>query len=315
MTIKKTEKIWHNGKFIAWDDATIHVLSHVVSYGSGIFEGIRCYRTRQGPAIFRLREHMQRLLHSCRIYRMDLSYTLDDLSNAAVELVRVNKMDACYIKPIVLRGYGEIGVNPFPCPIEIFMACLEWGKYLGPDAIEQGVDVCVSSWTRMAPNTLPAMAKAAANYMNSQLIRMEADVNGYIEGIALDANGYVSEGSGENIFLVYEGNVLTPPLASAILPGITRSSIITLCSELGIPFAERTIPREMLYIAEEVFFVGTATEVTPIRSIDRNPIGSGKRGPITKRLQEEFFAIVEGRKPDRHAWLTPASVPVSTTVR
>jgi len=315
MTIKKTEKIWHNGKFIAWDDAKVHVLSHVVSYGSGIFEGIRCYHTKQGPAIFRLREHMQRLINSCRIYRMELPYSVDELSAVALELVRANKMDACYVKPIVLRGYGEVGVNPLPCPIEIFMACWDWGKYLGPEALEQGVDVCVSSWNRMAPNTLPAMSKAAANYMNSQLIRMEAILNGYIEGIALDTNGYVSEGSGENIFLVHEGTVLTPPLANSILPGITRDAIMTLCRDLEIPLAERIIPREMLYVADEVFFVGTASEVTPIRSIDKSITGTGKRGPVTKRLQDEFFALAEGRKPDRHGWLTPVSVPATAGAR
>ena len=315
MAIKATEKIWHNGKFIAWDDAKIHVLSHVVSYGSGIFEGISCYKTKQGPAIFRLREHMQRLINSGRIYRMELPYSVDELSNAALELVRANKMEACYVKPIVLRGYGEVGVNPFPCPIEVFMACWDWGKYLGPEALEQGVDVCVSSWSRMAPNTLPAMSKSAANYMNSQLIRMEAIVNGYVEGIALDPNGYVSEGSGENIFLVMDGTVLTPPLANSILPGITRSCIIQLCQDLGIPCKEQMIPREMLYIADEVFFVGTASEVSPIRSIDRQKIGDGKRGPITKQLQDEFFALAEGHKPDRHGWLTPVNVPVTATAR
>ena len=315
MAIKATEKIWHNGKFIGWDEAKIHVLSHVVSYGSGIFEGIRCYKTKQGPAIFRLREHMQRLINSCRIYRIELPYSVDELSSVALELVRANKMEACYVKPIVLRGYGEVGVNPFPCPIEVFMACWDWGKYLGPEALEQGVDVCVSSWNRMAPNTLPAMSKSAANYMNSQLIRMEAIVNGYVEGIALDPNGYVSEGSGENIFLVVDGVALTPPLANSILPGITRSSIMQLCQDLGIPCKEQIIPREMLYIADEVFFVGTASEVSPIRSIDRQKIGDGKRGPITKRLQDEFFAIAEGTKPDRHGWLSPVNVPVTATAR
>lgn len=315
MAVKKTEKIWHNGRFLNWDDARIHVLSHVVSYGSGLFEGIRCYHTPQGPAIFRLRDHMQRLIHSCRIYRMELPYSLDELCSTAVDLVRVNRMDACYVKPIALRGYGEVGVNPLACPIEVFMACWEWGKYLGAEALEEGVNVCVSSWNRMAPNTLPAIAKSAANYMNSQLIRMEAIVNGYVEGIALDPSGYVSEGSGENLFLVHEGTVLTPPLASSILPGITRRTILTLCQDLGLACAERVIPREMLYIAEEVFFVGTASEVTPIRSIDRCVVGSGKRGPITKLLQEEFFAIAEGRKPDRHGWLTPVSIPVGATVQ
>jgi branched-chain amino acid aminotransferase len=311
MGIKQTEKIWHNGKFIDWDDAKIHVLSHVVSYGSGVFEGIRCYQTKQGPALFRLREHMQRLLNSGRIYRMDIPYTVEELSNTAVELVRVNKMNACYVKPIVLRGPGEAGVNPFPTTLEVFMACWEWGSYLGPEALEKGVDVCVSSWTRMAQNTLPAMSKSAANYMNSQLIRMEAIVNGYVEGIALDPNGYVSEGSGENIFLVQDGAVITPPLAASILPGITRRSIMTLCEDLKIPVEEQMIPREMLYIADEVFFVGTAAEVTPLRSIDRITIGSGSRGPITKRLQDEFFALTGGTKPDRHNWLTPVGVPIA----
>ncbi len=313
--IKKTEKIWHNGKFIHWDDAKVHVISHVISYGSAVFEGIRCYNTKQGPAIFRLRDHLQRLVNSARIYRMDFPYSLDELSAVAVELVRVNKMGACYIKPIVLRGYGEVGVNPFPCPIEVYVACWEWGSYLGPEAPEKGVDVCVSSWTRMAANTLPAMSKSAANYMNSQLIRMEAITNGYVEGIALDPNGYVSEGSGENLFLVQDGVVFTPPLAASVLPGITRRSIMTICGDLKIPFQEQMIPREWLYIADEVFFSGTAAEVTPLRSIDRIPIGNGGRGPITKRIQDEFYALTGGAKPDRHNWLTPVGVPVSASTR
>ena len=315
MSIKPTEKIWHNGKFIPWDDAKIHVLSHVVSYGSGLFEGIRCYHTPQGPAIFRLKEHMQRLMNSAQIYRMEMPYKREELMNVAVEVVRVNKMDACYVKPIVIRGYGEVGVNPFPCPVEVFMACWDWGKYLGADALEQGVDVCVSSWARMAGNTLPAMAKAAANYMNSQLIRMEAITNGYVEGIALDVNGCVSEGSGENIFVLYDGTLLTPPLVNSVLPGITRSAVMTLCHDLGIPCQEQMIPREMLYIADEVFLVGTATEISPIRSIDRYKIGKGSRGPVAKKLQEEFFALAEGKKPDRHGWLTYVNVPVNAAVR
>ena len=315
MTIKKTEKIWHNGKWINWDDAQIHVVSHVVSYGSAVFEGIRCYQTKQGPAIFRLREHMQRLVNSAHIYRMELDYSVEDLSGVATELVRANKMGACYVKPIVLRGYGEAGVNPFPCPIETYMACWEWGSYLGADAVEKGVDVCVSSWTRMAPNTLPAMSKSAANYMNSQLIRMEAMVNGYMEGIALDTNGYVSEGSGENVFLVQDGKVITPPLASSVLPGITRDSVLTLCNDLRIPVSEQMIPREMLYIADEVFFSGTAAEITPLRTIDRIQVGDGARGPITKRLQDEFYSITNGSKPDRHNWLTPVGVPVGAVTR
>jgi len=315
MSIKKTERIWHNGKFINWDDAQVHVISHVISYASAVFEGIRCYQTKQGPAIFRLRDHLQRLFNSARIYRMEIPYTLDELSAASLELVRVNKMNACYVKPIVLRGYGEVGVNPFPCPIEVYMACWEWGSYLGAEALEKGVDVCVSSWTRMAPNTLPAMSKSAANYMNSQLIRMEAIVNGYAEGIALDVNGYVSEGSGENIFLVQDGAVITTPLTSSVLPGITRRSIVSLCEDLSIPVREQVIPREMLYIADEVFFTGTAAEITPLRSIDRILVGSGARGPLTKKLQDEFFALTGGSKPDRHNWLTPVGVPIAASSR
>ncbi len=315
MPVKSTEKIWHNGKYIRWDDAKIHVLSHVVSYGSAVFEGIRCYQTRQGPAIFRLKDHLERLFDSARIYRMEIPYTLDELAAVSLELVRVNKMGACYVKPIVLRGYGDVGVNPFPCPVEVFLACWEWGKYLGEDAIEQGVDVCVSSWSRMAPNTHPAMSKSAANYMNSQLIRMEAMTNGYAEGIALDVSGYVSEGSGENIFIVRDGAVLTPPLAASILPGITRDSVMKICADLKIPAAEQMIPREMLYIADEAFFCGTAVEITPLRSIDRIQVGNGTRGPITKRLQDEFFALTSGAMPDRHTWLTPVGLPVSAPVR
>lgn len=313
--VKATERIWHNGKLIAWDDAKIHVVSHVVSYGSGVFEGIRCYQTPQGPAIFRLREHMQRLLNSAYIYRMPIGFSLDQLCNAACEVVRANKMGACYVKPLVFRGYGEVGVNPFPCPVEVYVACWEWGAYLGADAIEKGVDVCVSSWTRMAPNTLPAMAKSSANYMNSQLIRMEAMVNGYVEGIALDVNGNVSEGSGENIFAVQNGALVTPPLSNSVLPGITRDAVITIARDLDIPVREMVIPRELLYIADEVFFVGTATEVTPVRSIDKIKVGNGARGPLTKRIQDEFFALTSGRKPDRHAWLTPVAVPVVAGAR
>ena len=311
MALKKTERIWHNGEFIPWDEAHIHVLSHVVNYASAVFEGIRCYSTPKGPAVFRLQDHMQRLLNSAKVYRMDPPFSLESFCSGAVELVRRNAMEACYIRPIVLRGYGDINVNPFNCPIEVYMACWDWGKYLGVEALEHGVDVCISTWTRMAPNTLPAMAKAVGNYLNSQLVRMEAVVNGYTEGIALDVNGYVSEGSGENIFLYAGGTLVTPPLANSVLPGITRSSLFTLAEDLGIPVKEQLIPREALYIADEVFLCGTASEVTPVRSIDHITIGKGSRGPITKRIQDEFFAIVEGRKPDRHGWLTlvPAAVP------
>jgi branched-chain amino acid aminotransferase len=315
MPIQKTEKIWHNGKFINWDDAKLHVLSHVVSYGSAVFEGIRCYDTRQGPAIFRLREHMQRLINSARIYRMELPHTAEEFGNVACELVRLNKLSACYVKPIVLRGYGEVGVNPLSSPIEMYMACWSWGAYLGPEALAKGVDVGVSSWTRIAPNTLPAMSKAAANYMNSQLIRMEASANGFAEGIALDSSGYVSEGSGMNVFLVHEGALYTPPLAASVLPGITRNAVLTLAEDADIPVKEQVIPREMLYIADEVFFVGTAVEVTPIRSVDHIQVGKGVAGPVTRKLQEEFFAITSGQKPDRHNWLTPVNAPVSAMAR
>lgn len=315
MMVQKSEKIWHNGQFINWDDAKIHVLSHVVNYGSSLFEGIRCYELPQGPAIFRLHEHMQRLINSCKIYRMILPYSCDELAKAALELVRVNGLRHCYVRPIALRGYGEVGVHPHDTPLEVYMACWEWGKYLGSDA-DEGVDVCVSSWNRMAPNTLPAMAKSAANYMNAQLIRMEAETNGYAEGIALDARGFLSEGSGENIFVVWQGKISTPPLSASILPGITRQSVMTLCADLGLTVVEQDIPREMLYLADEVFFVGTAAEVTPLRSIDRVPVGNGKRGPITEKIQKEFFAIVEGKTQDRHGWLTPvkASQPAGAGV-
>lgn len=311
MPVQKTDKIWHNGKLIDWDDAKIHVTSHAVNYGSGLFEGIRCYETPQGPAIFRLKEHMQRLLDSCKIYRFDISYTLDELIQGAVEVVRSTKLAECYVRPIVLRGYGEVGVDPAGSPIETYIACWPWGKYLGAEAIEKGVDVCVSSWSRMAPNTLPAMAKSAANYMNSQLIKMEAHINGYVEGIALDVNGVVSEGSGENLFIVRNGTLSTPTLANSVLPGITRDCILTFCRDFGIPVVERAIPREELYIADEVFFVGTATEVTPIRSIDKISIGNGQRGPVTKRLQDEYFAHVKGQTEDKYGWRTQVSQPVS----
>ena len=300
-----TEKIWHSGRFIAWDEAKIHVLSHVVSYGSSVFEGVRCYDTGRGPAIFRLKEHTRRLLDSAKIYRMPVPFTLEQLMEAQVELVRVNRLRSCYIRPIVLRGYGTMGVMPAKNPTEVFLACWEWGKYLGEEAMTQGVDVCVSSWNRMAPNTLPALAKAGGNYLNSQLIRMEADLDGYAEGIALDRDGCVSEGSGENIFVIRDGKIYTPPLAASVLPGITRDSVLTLAREAGIPVVEMNIPREMLYIADEIFFTGTAAEVTPVRSVDRIPVGEGRRGPVTEKLQKAFFDIVEGRVEDRFGWLTP----------
>src|SRR6202451_3816073 len=295
--LKPTEKIWHNGRLIDWNDAKIHVLAHVTSYGSSVFEGIRCYATPSGPAIFRVREHIRRLLDSAKIYRIEVNHTIDELADAMSELVRVNKMEACYFRPLVLRCYGDVGVLPFANPVETYIACWEWGKYLGEEALAEGVDVCVSSWNRIVPNTLPALAKAGANYMNSQLIKMEAVTNGYSEGIALDASGYVSEGSGENIFLVRDGRIHTPPLGASVLPGVTRDAILTLARDNGIPVVETIIPREMLYIADEVFFSGTAAEITPIRSIDRITIGKGHRGPITEKLQTEFFGVINGTRP------------------
>lgn len=297
--------IWRNGELIAWEDANIHVMSHVVHYGSSLFEGIRCYQTVDGPAIFRLGDHIKRFLNSCHIYRMQLPFSYDDLCRACIDLVSRNCFkDGCYLRPIAFRGYGTFGVNPFPAPIEVYIATWAWGKYLGDEAIEQGVDACVSSWTRLAPNTFPAMAKSGANYMNSQLIKMEAIVNGFVEGIALDVQGYVSEGSGENIFVVHDGLVHTPPLHASILPGITRDSVIALCQDFGIPVIEKGVPRELLYVADEAFFTGTAAEITPIRSIDRIQIGEGRRGPITEKLQQAFFDITKGKSEDTHEWLT-----------
>ena len=311
MAVKHFQKVWHNGEFIPWNEATIHVASHVVSYASCLFEGIRCYDTPQGPGIFRLKDHTDRLVNSCKIYRMELKFTRDQLAQAMVELVRVNNVKHCYLRPVIFRGFGEAGVNPLNNPIEIYLLAWEWGKYLGEEALRQGVDVCVSSWQRIAPNTLPAMAKAAANYMNSQLVKMEALTNGYVEGISLDASGHVSEGSGENLFIVRDGKIITPPLSSSILPGITRDSVITLAQELGYTVIEQAISREMLYIADEVFFTGTAAEITPIRSVDRIVVGKGQPGPITLSLQERFLSIVQGQAEDKYGWLTLCSQPVA----
>ena len=301
-------EVWRDGEFVAWDDARVHVMSHVLHYGSSVFEGIRCYRTRRGPAVFRLREHMQRFLNSAKIYRMSHPWTLAELCDATAQLVARSGLPQCYIRPIMFRSLDEqrpaFGVNPFPNPMSCCIGAWDWGKYLGDEAIEQGVDVCVSSWNRLTPNSMPAMAKSGANYMNSQLIKMEALINGYAEGIALDDRGFVSEGSGENIFLVYGGRVITPPLSSSILPGITRDSVIQICRELEIPVAESGIQRAALYVADELFFTGTAAEVTPIRSVDRIKIGSGVRGEITARIQQAFFEITKGERPAPGPWLT-----------
>ena len=305
MTFPKSDVIWMNGKFVPWDDAKIHVASHVVHYGSAVFEGVRCYNTPEGPAIFRLDAHTERLFNSAKIYRMDMPYTFEELSRAQLETVAANKKDACYIRPIVYRGYEQLGVNPFPCPVDVAIMVWDWGRYLGQEALETGVDVCVSSWARIAPNTLPAMAKTAANYMNSQLIKMEAIKAGYVEGIALDSDGYLSEGSGENLFLVKNGTLLTPPLVSSVLPGITRDTVVQLARRLRIPVEEARLPREMLYISDEVFMTGTAAEITPVRSVDKITIGKGARGPVTEALQKAFFDVIECRVPDEFGWLTP----------
>jgi branched-chain amino acid aminotransferase len=310
MPIQATSKIWHNGNLIPWEQANIHVMSHVIHYGSSVFEGIRCYGQPQGSAIFRLPEHMQRLLDSAKIYRIAVPFTLDELCAAVVDVIEANGVAPCYIRPIVLLGYGEIGVNPKGSPVEVYIANFPWGKYVSGES----ADVCISSWNRLAPNTLPAMAKAGANYMNSQLIRMEAETNGYAEGIALDVNGQVSEGSGENVFVVRNGVIYTPTLGNSALSGITRDSVLTIARHLGFTVSEQAIPREMLYIADEVFFTGTAAEVTPIRSIDRIVIGEGKPGEITRKIADEYFGIANGLKPDRFGWLTPVKVNASEPV-
>ncbi len=309
-TLRIAPKIWRDGEMIDWNDARVHVMTHAIHYGSSVFEGIRCYESAKGSAIFRLTEHMQRLLNSAKIYRMDTTLTRDVLCNAAVEVVRQSGLESCYLRPIIFRGLDEakpaFGVNPFGNPLTSYIAAWDWGKYLGEEALEAGVDVCVSSWTRITSNSMPSMAKAGANYMNSQLIKMEAILNGFSEGIALDDRGYVSEGSGENLFMVNGGKLITPPLGSSVLPGITRDSVIHIARELGIEVIETTIQRAALYLADELFFTGTAAEITPIRAVDRITIGDGKRGEITKNLQENFFAIIRGERPtpNNATWLT-----------
>ncbi|HJO05546.1 MAG TPA: branched-chain amino acid transaminase [Acidobacteriota bacterium] len=303
--LEPTPYLWHNGKLIPWADATLHVGAHALHYGSSVFEGIRCYNTERGPAVFRLPEHARRLVDSARIYRMELDYDAQQLAEACLETIRANEMEHCYIRPIALRGYHSLGVNPLPCPIETYIMVWEWGAYLGEEALEAGADLKVASWNRMAPNTLPFMAKAGANYMNSQLVKMEAVTEGFAEAIALTPEGLVSEGSGENIFVVRDEVIHTPSTASSILPGITRDCVITLARDLGFEVRETDVPREMLYIADEVFMSGTAAEITPVRSIDRIQIGLGRRGAVTEQIQRHFFDIVQGRTDDLYGWLTP----------
>lgn len=308
--MKIAPKVWKNGGLINWDDARIHVMSHVVNYGTSVFEGIRCYTTVNGSAVFRLREHMQRLANSAKIYRMDSQFNVDQFCNAAVEVIADSGLDECYLRPLIIRGLDEnhpaFGVNPLKNPIDSYVAAWQWGKYLGEEALETGIDVCVSSWTRISSNALPTMAKAGANYMNSQLIKMEAILGGFSEGIALDDRGMVSEGSGENLFLVNNGKLITPPLGASILPGITRDSVIQIAREMGIEVIETTIQRAALYLADELFFTGTAAEITPIRAVDRITVGAGKCGEVTKKLQTEFFKIIRNERPapNNAEWLT-----------
>jgi branched-chain amino acid aminotransferase len=311
MAFPGTGKIWMNGSFVDWGDAKIHIASHVIHYGSAVFEGARCYDTPRGSACFRLDAHLRRLFDSARIYRMESPYGYQALVDAVNETIQLNGFKACYIRPLIYRGYDSLGVNPFPCPVDVAIMVWEWGVYFTKDAIEEGLDVKVSTWARMAPNTLPAMAKSVANYANSQLIKMEATLDGYAEGIALDTDGNISEGSGQNIFIVRDGIIYTPPIASSVLWGITRDSVITIARDLGFEVREQVLPREILHIADEVFFAGTAVEVTPIKSIDKITIGRGRRGPVTEAIQQRFFQIVRGEAPDTHGWLQYVPTPVT----
>ena len=314
MSFSGTGKIWMNGKLINWADANIHIASHVIHYGSAVFEGARCYKTPKGSVFFRLGAHMRRLYDSARIYRMDYDVDCETLTRGVIDTVVANGMEACYIRPLIYRGYHTLGVNPLPCPVEGAILVWEWGAYLGADALEKGVDVKVSSWTRSAPNTFPAMAKTVANYANSGLIKMEAVLDGYSEGIALNPDGLLSEGSGQNLFIVRDGVLYTPPLSASVLAGITRDSIMTLAKDQGLAVKEQDMPREFLYVADEVFFAGTAAEITPIRSVDKIQVGAGRRGPITTALQTAFFDYINGVVPDRHDWLTPVQVPKAAAV-
>jgi len=298
-------KIWFDGKLVDWKKANIHVLSHVVHYGSSVFEGVRCYQTKQGSAIFRLESHVDRLYDSAKVYRMEVPYTKRQFTEAILKTVKTNKLKSCYIRPFIFRGYGTMGVNPLKNPLHCAVAAWSWGSYLGESALEKGISVRISSWQRQAPNTFPALAKAGGNYLNSQLIKMEALQDGFDEGIALDHYGYVSEGSGENVFIVKNGVIFTPPTSSAILAGITRHSMFVLARDMGIEIRQQVLPRESLYIADEVFLTGTAAELTPVSRIDNIQIGDGKRGPVTERIQKTFFDILKGETPDRFDWLTP----------
>ena len=302
--LSSTEWIWRDGEWISWNDATVHVLAHSMQFGSSAFEGIRCYSTPQGPAIFRLEDHLQRLLNTCKIYRMEVPYAIDELVAANCELVERNNIDSCYLRPMVLRGYGAAGMGPFDSPVEVYLPCWPWGSYLGDHAMENGADACVATWHRMAPNTTPSMAKVAGNYLGGQLIKMEALANGYDEGIAMGPDGLVSEGSGQNVFVVHKGVILTTESNGTLLPGITRDALITLATDAGIEVREGPLQREMLYIADEIFLTGTASEVTPVRSVDKITVGRGRMGDITRSLQKSYMDVVQGKSEDTHGWLT-----------
>lgn len=313
MPLSNGPYIWFDGKFVRWEEATVHVAAHVFHYGSSAFEGMRAYQTVNGTAIFRLQPHLKRLFNSCKIMRADVPWSLEQLSDAVQETVARNGQASCYIRPLVFRGVEVLGVDGRQCPTQVAIFTISWGRYLGPEAIEQGVDVGVSSWRRLAPGTGASLAKIGGQYVNSQFAKMEAVENGYSEAIVLDVNGMVSEGSGENIFAAIDGVLVTTPLASSVLAGVTRDSVITIARDLGHKVREHSISRDMLYLADELFFTGTAAEVTPIRSVDHITIGSGSRGPITKALQEQFFGITSGHLPDKHGWLTPVNVQEPAT--
>ena len=304
MPLEPTDVIWMDGDFVPWDEANVHISTHALHYGSSVFEGIRAYNINDQAAIFRLDAHVRRLYDSCKVFRMEIGWEPEAIKQACIDTVKANQLKSAYIRPLVYRGVGTIGVDPRPCPVHVSIFTIFLGKYLGPEAIEEGVDVCVSSWGRMAPNTSAPAAKIGGQYVNSQFIKMEAIENGYSEGIAIDANGMVSEGSGENIFVIRDGVITTTPLSSSILRGITRESVITLARDMGYTVREEGIPRETLYMADEIFFSGTAAEITPIRSVDHITIGAGRRGPITEKLQQAFFGLVAGDVEDRYDWLT-----------
>ena len=310
MAFPGTGSIWMNGTMVPWKDATIHVASHALHYGTGVFEGLRAYGSKTGTNVFRLEPHMRRMMDSCRVYRMEPKWTQQELERAVIDTVRVNGFKSCHIRPLIWRGYDSLTLNPMPCPVEAAVIVWEWSQMMGAEALDKGINVGVSSWTRLAPNTLPALAKGTANYANSALIKMQAALDGYDDAVALDESGLLSEGSGQNLFLVRDGVIYTPSLASSVLQGITRDSVLTIARDLGYDVREVPIPREFIYLADEAFFCGTAVEVTPIRTFDKITVGGGQKGPVTDAIQKRFFGIIRGDLPDTHGWLTPVGSPV-----